>query len=134
MRLLIDTHILLWAAVADPRLSGRARAIFVDPENVLVVSTMTLCEIGIKYALGKLPLPVPPRDFFAREIADRGYEILDLRREHAERVAELPYVDHEHRDPIDRMLVAQALAEGLPMLSADSRLGAYTSLGLRLAL
>lgn len=132
MRILIDSHILLWAAVGDARLRGRLRAMFVDPDHVLVVSVVTLWEIGIKYALGKLPLPVTPRDFFAREIADRGYEVLDMRRDHAERAADLPYPNREHRDPFDRMLVAQALAEGLPLLSGDGRLGAYTGLGLRL--
>ncbi|MDP2305457.1 MAG: type II toxin-antitoxin system VapC family toxin [Pseudomonadota bacterium] len=132
MRLLIDTHILLWAAVDDPKLRGSSRAAFLDPRHDLVVSAVTLWEIGIKYALGKLPLPVPPRDFFAREIADRGYAVLDLRREHAERAAELPYLDREHRDPFDRMLVAQALVEGLPLLSVDGKFNAYASLGLRL--
>jgi PIN domain nuclease of toxin-antitoxin system len=108
------------------------RHAFVDPDNLLLVSVATLWELGVKHALGKLPLPVPARDFFAREIATRAYVVLDVKRAHAERVAELPYPDPGHRDPFDRMLVAQALAEGVTMLSADGRLGAYRSLGLRL--
>lgn len=130
MKLLIDGHVLLWAALDDPRLAGARRAAYVDPDNDLLVSTATLWELGIKYALGKLPLPVPPRDFFAREIAVRGYVVLDVKRVHAERAAELPYPDPRHRDPFDRMLVAQALTEGLPLLSADQRLLAYRDVGL----
>lgn len=132
MTLLIDSHILLWAAIDDPRLRGAGRKAFVDPENLLLVSVATLWELGIKYALGRLPLPVPARDFFAREIATRGYRVLDVRREHAERAAELPYPDPGHRDPFDRMLVSQALVEGVPLLSADGRLGAYEGLGLQI--
>ena len=133
MRLLVDSHILLWAAIDDPRLRGTARKTFVDPENLLLVSVATLWELGIKHALGTLPLPVPPRDFFAREIATRGYRVLDVQRAHAERAAELPYPDPGHRDPFDRMLVAQALVEGIPLLTTDGRLGGYQPLGLRVA-
>ena len=130
MRLLIDSHVLLWAALDDARLAGSQRAAYVDPDNDLLVSTATLWELGIKYALGKLPLPVAPRDFFAREIATRGYVVLDVKRAHAERAAELPYPDPRHRDPFDRMLIAQALAEGTSMLSTDARFSAYRDLGL----
>ena len=128
----MDSHILLWAALDDPRLSGAARESFVDPSNQLLVSVATLWALGIKYALGKLPLPVSARDFFAREVAVRGYTVLDVRRAHAERAAELPFPDPGHRDPFDRMLVAQALVEGVPLLTADGRLGAYAGLGLLL--
>jgi PIN domain nuclease of toxin-antitoxin system len=130
--LLIDSHILLWAAVGDPRLRGAARAAFEDPDNLLLVSAVTLWEIGLKVSLGKLPLPVPVRDFFAHEISLRGYRVLDVHRAHAERAAELPFLDRDHRDPFDRMLVAQALVEGVPLLTVDGRLGVYSGLGLRL--
>jgi PIN domain nuclease of toxin-antitoxin system len=130
--LLIDSHVLMWAAIDDPRLAGAAREAYADPENVLLVSVATLWELGIKHALGRLPLPVPARDFFAREVATRGYHVLDVQRAHAERAAELPYPDPRHRDPFDRMLVAQALVEGAPLLSADGRLGAHGALGLRI--
>lgn len=130
MRVLVDTHVVLWAAVDDPRLRGTQRSVFADPQNTLVVSVASVWEIGIKYSLGELPLPVQPADFFAREVATRGYEVLDVRRPHAERVALLPYPDSGHRDPFDRMLVAQALVEGLPLMSGDRRLGGYETLGL----
>lgn len=131
MTLLVDSHILLWAAIDDPRLSGSVRRAFVDPDNVLMVSVGTLWELGIKHALGKLTLPVPARDFFAREITTRGYRLLDVQRAHAERAAELAYPDPAHRDPFDRLLVSQALVEGVPMLTGDRRLAAYESLGLQ---
>ena len=131
MTLLIDSHILLWAAIDDPRLVGEARRAFIDPENLLLVSAATLWELGIKHALGKLPLPVPARDFFAREIAVRGYRVLDVKRAHAERAAELPYVDRDHRDPFDRMLVAQALCEGLTLMTHDARITQYEVAVLR---
>jgi PIN domain nuclease of toxin-antitoxin system len=130
--LLVDSHLLLWAAVDDPRLRGEARKAFADEQNLLLLSVATLWELGLKHALGKLPLPVPARDFFAREIATRGYRVLDVQRAHAERAAELPYPDTGHRDPFDRMLVAQALVEGVPLLTADRRLAGYQVLGLRL--
>lgn len=133
MRILVDTHVLLWAAVADPRLRGRALTLFTDPANALVVSVTSLWEVGIKYSLGKLPLPVLPADFFAREVAVRGYQVMDVRREHAERVATLPFPAGGHRGPFDRMLVAQALAEGLPILTGDRRLADYAAAGLVLA-
>ena len=87
MKLRIDSHILLWAAIDDPRLRGNARDAFADPENLLMISVATMWEIGIKHAMGRLPLPVPARDFFACEIATRGYSVLDVERAHAERAA-----------------------------------------------
>lgn len=129
MRLLVDTHVLLWAAVADPRLRGGLRAAFVDPDNDLAVSAVTLWEIAIKHSIGKLRLPVAPADFFAREIATRGYSVVAATRAHAERVATLPFPANGHRDPFDRMLVAQALVEGVPLLSGDDRLDAYAEVG-----
>ncbi|MEQ1501561.1 MAG: type II toxin-antitoxin system VapC family toxin [Myxococcota bacterium] len=130
MRVLIDTHVMLWAAIDDPRLRGARRATYVDPAVGLVLSVASLWEIGIKHSIGKLTLPVAPADFFAREVATRGYEVLEVRRPHAERVATLPFPDDGHRDPFDRMLVAQALVEGLPLLTGDRRLGGYTAHGL----
>jgi PIN domain nuclease of toxin-antitoxin system len=130
VRLLVDTHILLWAAVDDPRLRGEARAVFADPDNTVVLSAVSIWEVGIKYSLGKLPLPVTPADFFAREIAMRGYEVLPMGRAHAERASILPYPAGGHRDPFDRMLVAQALAEGIALVSGDGRLANYVVSGL----
>ena len=130
MRFLVDTHVVLWAAVGDARLRGPLRRAYEDAQHTLVVSVASLWEISLEYGLGKLPLPVAPGDFFAREVATRGYDVLDVRRPHAERVALLPYPSAGHRDPFDRMLVCQALVEGLPFLSADEWLGQYEQYGL----
>jgi PIN domain nuclease of toxin-antitoxin system len=132
VRFLVDTHIVLWVAIGDPRLRGAALARFVDPAHQPVVSVASLWEIGIKYSIGRLPLPVAPADFFAREIATRGYEILEIRRADAERSATLPWPPSGHRDPFDRLLVAQALVEGIPLLSGDDRLRGYERAGLAL--
>ena len=90
MKLLIDSHIVLWAAVADPRLIGDLKTLYQDPNHQLFVSVASLWEISIKYSIGKLPLPVPPADFFAREVAARGYTILEINRSHAARTGVLP--------------------------------------------
>lgn len=84
MTILIDSHILLWVAIGDARLRGTALAAVVDPNNLLLASVTMLWELGMKHALGKLPLPVPARDFFAGEISARGYRVLDVQRPHAE--------------------------------------------------
>lgn len=99
---------------------------------MLLVSAATLWELAFKHGLRKLPLPVSARDFFARKIATRGYRVLDVQRAHAERAGEPAYVDPAHRNPFDRMLIAQALVEGVPLLSVDARFNAYEGLGLRL--
>lgn len=131
MRVLVDTHIALWVALDDPRLRGPSRDLVTDPGVQLVLSVASMWEVAIKVSLGKLPLPVAPDVFFAREVASRGYATLEVRREHAVRVAQLPWPADGHRDPFDRLLVAQALVEGIPLLSADRRIGAYETSGLR---
>ena len=133
MTFLLDTHVMLWAAVGDSQLRSAMRDLYENPDNELVVSVASLWEISIKYSIGKLPLPVVPGDFFAREVALRGYRVLDVTRRHAERVGVLEFPDGGHRDPFDRMLVAQALSEGIALMSADSALRAYEAVGLALA-
>jgi PIN domain nuclease of toxin-antitoxin system len=130
--LLVDTHIFLWAAIDDPRLRGVHRSLFADPSNVLLLSVTSLWEVAIKYSLGKLPLPVAPADFFAREVATRRYGVLPVIRGHAERVATLRFPPDGHRDPFDRLLVAQAIVEGIALLSGDGRLAPYEADGLHL--
>lgn len=134
MRVLIDTHIALWVALDDARLRGHARDLLRDPLVQPVLSVASMWEISIKASLGKLPLPVSAEDFLAREISARGYETLDVRRPHAARVATLPWPASGHRDPFDRLLIAQALVEGLPLLSADARLNDQLPEALRAGL
>ncbi len=114
----MDTHILLWWLGNDPLLSESARALMRDPENVIFVSAVSLWEIWLKLSLGKLRLPVE----FEETLAAESFESLPLTAAQTREVALLPW---HHRDPFDRMLVAQARAENLILLTADSALSAY---------
>lgn len=116
MRVLLDTHVLLWAVLNDPRLTaGQAQAI---SESEVYLSLASVREIGIKRAIGKLDVP---GDLF--EIAvDAGCRPLPISWTHAEAAAALP---PHHSDPVDRMLIAQARCEGLRLVSSDTRLGSY---------
>jgi PIN domain nuclease of toxin-antitoxin system len=122
LRVLLDTHSLLWLVTDDPRLSDAARATFLDPANDLLCSAVTGFEIAVKHSLGKLELAEPPRTFIDNRIRNNSLTPFPIAMAHAERVADLPY---HHRDPFDRLLVAQALEEDVPMLSADEILSEY---------
>lgn len=121
MRLLIDTHLLLWAAGAPERLSPAARELIDDLDNELLFSAASLWEVAIKRALGRDDFDVDPR-LLRRGLLDNGYEELPITGEHAVAVAALPPL---HKDPFDRVLVAQALTEGLALLTADGQLDGY---------
>ena len=115
MRLLLDTHVVLWALTDDPRLSQRARALIEDPANDVLVSAASVWEIAIKHALGRGDMPISgdqALDWFRQA----GYQLLPIAPEHAAAVEHLP--DH-HRDPFDRLLVSQAIAEPLRLLTHD---------------
>jgi PIN domain nuclease of toxin-antitoxin system len=115
-RLLLDTQVWLWMLAAPERLSAKARALLVAPENELVLSAASAWEIAIKHALGKLQLPEPPAEYVSRLIAQSGVSSLPVHHHHALCAGGLPAI---HRDPFDRMLVAQAQLESLPILTAD---------------
>jgi PIN domain nuclease of toxin-antitoxin system len=121
MKLLLDTQILLWAAGQPERLSTRARRQLNDPNNVLLFSAVSLWEITIKASLGRDDLAVEPR-VFRRALIDNGYIELPITSEHAVNVDSLPPL---HKDPFDRLLVAQALVEGITLLTADAQLVRY---------
>ncbi len=121
MRLLLDTHLLLWWLMENRELGREAKALIADSDNTIFVSTVSLWEVWLKQSLGKLRLPP---DFQARLDAE-SFEILPLSGAHARKVAELPWL---HRDPFDRMLVAQAMTEPAHLLTADSLLSAYSEL------
>ena len=118
MKLLLDTHLILWWLMDSPSLSAAARALISDPANTIFISAVSLWEIWLKESLGKLRLPPA----FDESLAAQSFESLPLTAAQARRVALLPW---HHRDPFDRMLVAQAQAEGLTLLTADPALGPY---------
>ena len=120
--LLLDAHTMLWFFWDDARLSARAKALIQDADNRKLVSIATCWEIAIKVGLGKLDLGEPSRSFLPREIARNNFELLPISLGHATMVEGL--VAH-HRDPFDRLLVAQAMTEGLPLVSADGIFDQY---------
>ena len=121
MRLLLDTHLLVWAAGAPHRLSGIARDMIEDPGNALVFSVVSIWEVAIKHGLGRPEFRTEPRVFRERLLSN-GFEELLITSEHVVGVATLPAI---HRDPFDRLLVAQAIAESLIFVSGDRQVAGY---------
>ena len=121
MKLLLDTHTLLWFVEGSTRLSHHARATIEDSTNFLSLSAASLWEIGIKTGVGKLLLDRPLRELID-DLSRMDIRILPIEPRHVLRVAALPNL---HGDPFDRMLVAQALEDGFAILSADTTLDAY---------
>lgn len=118
MNVLLDTHILLWWLADDPRLSERARQIIADAGNVVYTSSATAWEIAVKQALGKLRA----EGNLEQEVREQGFEMLPITFAHAEELMGLPAI---HRDPFDRMLVAQARVENLQLLTSDPQIFRY---------
>lgn len=118
MRLLPDTHAALWLLGGDERLSRRAERLLKDASNEVLLSAAVVWEVAVKRSLGKLDAP----EGFADLLLDAGAAPLGVSLEHAEAVAELPW---HHRDPFDRMLVAQAELEQAVLVTGDARLSAY---------
>lgn len=121
MRLLLDTHVLLWLHT-DRRRLGAQLAVLEDPAHELLVSTASAWEIAIKYALGRLPLPESPTAWVPRRLADMGAVSVPVDQSAALAVAHLPPI---HRDPFDRMLVAQCAQLGAHLVTADRVFEAY---------
>ena len=121
MKLLLDTHLLLWAAGQPDQLSATARRLLEDPQNELMFSSASLWEVAIKRGLGRDDFRVDPR-LLRRGLLDNGYSELPITSEHAVAVDGLPAI---HKDPFDRMLVAQATVEGIALLTADPRVAQY---------
>ena len=122
MRILLDTHVFLWWISDSPRLSAFAREAIADERNEVVFSVVSGWEIVIKAGVGKLELPDTPEKFLTEQISRNDVEVLPMYLRHALRVRALP--DH-HRDPFDRLLVAQAAVEGVPLVSADPEVSRY---------
>ena len=121
MKLLLDTHLLLWAASAPDRLSTAALALIQDPDNSLMFSAASLWEVTIKQGLGRSDFQVDPR-LLRRGLIDNAYIELSITSDHALAVASLPPL---HKDPFDRLLAAQSQIEGVLLITADPILGQY---------
>lgn len=120
MRLLLDTHALLWWLTDDPELGEKARSHIGNSGNMILVSSASLWEIVIKQRLGKLDGDIAQIE---KEVAQQGMARLNIRADHLIELAKMPV---HHRDPFDQMLVAQARAENLPLMTADARIAAYS--------
>lgn len=121
MKLLLDTHLLLWAAGSPEQLPAAARALLEDSQNELLFSAASLWEIAIKRGLGRSDFKVDAR-LLRRGLLDNGYQELAITSEHAVFIDSLPPL---HKDPFDRMLVAQATVEGVILLTADALVAQY---------
>lgn len=121
MRLLLDTHILLWAAYSPDKLSPEAVQLISDESNDLVFSAASIWEIAIKAAQRRDDFDADPH-VFRRELLENGYGELAITSAHAVATSGLPEI---HRDPFDRILVAQARVEGITLLTSDQKVAAY---------
>lgn len=122
MKILLDTHALLWVLTGDKRLSKTAGKIFLDPENSLFFSMTSLWEISIKMSLGKLSLKRGWLKTIQDEMKINTIHWLPIEIAHCAELTKLPF---HHRDPFDRMLIAQAMVEDMLLLSRDTRLSDY---------
>jgi len=124
VNILLDTHVALWAVTDNPRLSAAARDHILNPSNFVFVSAATIWEITIKHALGRERMPISGKRATSWFVAS-GYELISITAMHAAAVGDLP--DY-HRDPFDRILIAQAVSEPLHLLTHDSVLESYSDL------
>jgi len=122
LNLLLDTHIALWAITDSPKLSARARALIEAPTSQIWISSASIWEIAIKHSLGRGDMPVGSADAL-RYFQESGYQILDVKAEHAVAVEELPA---HHQDPFDRILVAQAIVEPMRLMTHDPIVARYS--------
>lgn len=118
MRLLLDTQVLLWWLMDDVKLSSGHRELIADAANQVFVSSVSIAEASIKASLGKLEAPSGMKD----AVAKSGFELLSLEPEHAEELRTIPW---QHKDPFDRMLIAQARVEGLIIVTVDKQIRTY---------
>ncbi len=122
MRLLLDTHAFIWLVSGAPELSAGARRMTLDPANELLVSSASLWEMGIKSNQGRLTLKDPFIEFVRGGLGQNGIDLLRVELNHVFRFERLPRL---HKDPFDRMIAAQALAEGIPVVGRDRVLDEY---------
>lgn len=122
MRLLLDTHTFLWFITNDSLLSATAEALIADPGNECVISPASYWEVAIRVNLGKYPLTVPFEQFLSEGIEGNDFSILPVEIRHAAVLSQLPM---HHKDPFDRLIISQALADQIPVISVDTAFDRY---------
>ena len=113
---LLDTHTFLWFINDDPALSSNAKSLIESPENIIFLSAASVWEIAIKVSLGRLEIPSPFADFINEQLQKNSISLLEIKTEHTGKVVTLPF---HHRDPFDRLIIAQAASEGIPIIGKD---------------
>lgn len=122
MNILLDTQALLWFLLNDSRLSGKALEIIIDADGLTLVSPASLWEIAIKISLGKYALPTSFESFWTEQLQINDFTVLPISVSHTARVVTLPF---HHRDPFDRLIIAQSLEEEVPVVSSDTLFDQY---------
>jgi PIN domain nuclease of toxin-antitoxin system len=122
MRLLLDTHTFLWFIEGSLNLSDVARNLIEDQANQRFLSVASLWEMSIKVSIGKLELGMTFAELVKREVYGNAIELLEIQPEHLDELAKLPF---HHKDPFDRLMIAQSLAEGIPIVTKDGAFGSY---------
>lgn len=125
MAVLIDTHAFLWYMAGDPQLSSTARVLIDERSQIRYVSTASLCEISIKYSIGRLVLVEPYETLIPRLLRTNGIDVLTISLEHLAEVANMAFPDKQHKDPFDRLIMAQSRVEKIPVVSIDARFDVY---------
>ena len=124
MRLLLDTHTFLWFVNDNPKLSDRLKDLIEDTSNVSYLSVASLWEMSIKFNLGKLTLDPNYEEFVEREVTTTSIQLLNIELSHLRLNATLPF---HHRDPFDRLIIAQSMAENIPIVTLDSAFNKYSA-------
>ena len=122
MQILLDTQVWLWLCKSPEKLSKQTRRQLLNERNELLLSAASVWEIAIKYSLRKLPLPSPPGEYIPEGLTMTDTHPVAVQFSHAIRVAQLPF---HHRDPFDRLLIAQAQTEGVPIVTSDPKFKPY---------
>jgi PIN domain nuclease of toxin-antitoxin system len=122
MNYLLDTHTFLWFINDDPALSVTAKRLIEDPVNAIYLSIASIWEMAIKVSLGKLDVPSPYTNFIKEQLHENNFAILHIKAEHTGIVATMPF---HHRDPFDRLMIAQSQSEDWPIIGIDAVFDAY---------
>jgi len=122
MRLLLDTHTFIWYVTDNPRLSAHVKLLIEDENNEKLVSIASIWEMAIKHSIGRLNFSLPFIEFVGQQLTVSNIGLLEINLQHIEVVASLPL---HHRDPFDRLIIAQSMAQQIPILSVDAIFDAY---------
>lgn len=122
MKYLIDTHTLLWIVTNDPKLSAKAKDLYLDSENEIFISIASIWELSIKSSLGKISLEQPLDEFVDEHVKGNDIRILKIELPHVLRIENLPFY---HRDPFDRLIISQSIEDNIPIIGSDKTFDSY---------